>query len=118
MTPAERAELERYFPKTDDPEVRERQRLIVQMLLKRDPEFRQMLIDEAYQAEVEAGREEGRIQMHERLYERRLGRPLSEGERAVLRERWARLGADRLGDVVLDSSAEALAAWLADPAAR
>jgi hypothetical protein len=36
----------------------------------------------------------------------------------VLRERWGRLGADRLGDMVLGSSAEALAAWLADPTAR
>jgi len=38
--------------------------------------------------------------------------------RAVLRQRLATLGADRLGDVVLDLEAVTLSAWLADPAAR
>lgn len=38
--------------------------------------------------------------------------------REVLRARLATLGAERLGDVVLDSDAEALVAWLGDPAAR
>jgi hypothetical protein len=106
MTPAVRAELERYFPETDDPEVRERQRFIVRMLLDKDPEAARPLV------------EKGREQECERLYERRLGRALSEGERTALRDRWARLGAERLEDVLLDSSAEVLAAWLADPAAR
>ncbi len=79
-------------------------------MLERDPEAGQPL--------VEKGRQEGRELEHERLYARRLGRALREGERATLRERWARLGADRLLDLALESSAEALAAWLADPAAR
>jgi hypothetical protein len=66
----------------------------------------------------EQGLEQGRELEYERLYQRRLGRTLSDAERATLRERWGRLGADRLGDVLLDSSAEALAVWLADPEAR
>nr|MCU0687976.1 hypothetical protein [Polyangiaceae bacterium] len=104
MTPAVREELERYFPETDDPQVRERQRFIVQMLLNKNPETKQALLGEAR----EEGREKGREQECERLYERRLGRALSEGERAVLRERWGRLSEDRLLDLALDSSAEAL----------
>jgi hypothetical protein len=50
-------------------------------------------------------------------FERRLGRPLGPSEQAVLRGRLTTLGADRLGDVVLDMDSAALAAWLANPAA-
>ncbi len=46
-----------------------------------------------------------------------LSRPLTPSEQAVLRQRLATLGADRLGDVVLDMDATTLSAWLADPAA-
>jgi hypothetical protein len=49
------------------------------------------------------------------LFERRLGRPLTEAEHATLRERLGKLGGDRLGDVVLDFTADALGVWLADP---
>jgi hypothetical protein len=52
-----------------------------------------------------------------RQFERKLGRPLAESERADLVDRLARLGPNRLGDVVLDLEAPGLAAWLADPAA-
>jgi hypothetical protein len=38
--------------------------------------------------------------------------------REQLVDRLDRLGPERLGDVVLDLDASALAAWLADPAAR
>ena len=51
-------------------------------------------------------------------FERRLQRPLSERERATLVDRLQRVGPVRLGDVVLDLDPAALAAWLADPAAR
>jgi hypothetical protein len=50
-------------------------------------------------------------------FERKLGRPLTIEEGRRLRDRFDRLGADRVGDVVLDLSSKALAAWLADPAA-
>lgn len=52
-----------------------------------------------------------------RQFSRRLERVLSESERAVIVERLATLGADRVGDVVLDLSGPELSAWLADPAA-
>jgi hypothetical protein len=51
-------------------------------------------------------------------FERRLGRALRDEERACVRERIETLGPDRLGDVVLDLSADELATWLADPKAR
>jgi hypothetical protein len=51
-------------------------------------------------------------------FERRLGRVLRDHERALLRERTEILGPDRLGDLVLDLSADELAAWLAEPNAR
>lgn len=53
-----------------------------------------------------------------RLFEQRLKRPLGKNERHTLGTRFDVLGADRLGDVVLNLSAEELVAWLADPAAH
>ncbi len=51
-------------------------------------------------------------------FERRLGRPLRDEERARLHARLATLGAARLGDVVIDLARDELAAWLADADAR
>lgn len=81
-------------------------------------EFVKKYVAQGREQGLEQGLERGRELECERLYERRLGRTLGDVERATLRERWGRLGADRLGDVLLDSSAEVLAAWLADPEAR
>jgi len=53
-----------------------------------------------------------------RQFERRLGRPLADGERATLGKRLETLGPDRLGDVVLDLAPRDLADWLADPNAK
>ena len=44
----------------------------------------------------------GRSLLLVRLFERRLGRPLAEAERAALAARLERLGPERLGDVVVD----------------
>jgi hypothetical protein len=54
----------------------------------------------------------------QRQFARRLGRPLTEGETATLLARFDTVGPDRLGDVVLDLTPEALAQWLTDPDAR
>ncbi len=54
----------------------------------------------------------------ERQFARRLGRPLSSTEQTTLLTRLQSVGPERLGDVVLDLDASALAAWLVDPAAR
>jgi len=58
---------------------------------------------------------EGRLDAFEHLYARRLGRPITPAEHAELLRRLDTLGADRIGDVVLDLPPDALAVWLADP---
>ncbi|KYF71611.1 hypothetical protein BE11_34250 [Sorangium cellulosum] len=63
-------------------------------------------------------RDEGQLLTLARQFEKKLGRPLAEAERSVLAERLDHLGPDRLDDVRLELPADALAAWLADPAAR
>jgi hypothetical protein len=60
------------------------------------------------------GQQEG-IGLLAHLVERRLARPLESAERAALVRRLGTLGPERLGDVVLDLTPEALAAWLAAP---
>ncbi|MCU0681628.1 MAG: hypothetical protein MUF34_05125 [Polyangiaceae bacterium] len=110
MSTALSEELMRALTPHDDPEVRGRQRRMLQSLLKIYPEAGQDL--------VEQGREEGRekgLRLLQHQLERRLGRTLTEAERAVMVHRFDNGGADRLGDVVLDLSAEALAAWLNEP---
>jgi hypothetical protein len=109
MPPSVQEEFERYLAPVprDDPEIRERSRNLMQMMLKHHPEVRDELI--------EKGIEKG-IQPLVHLFERRLGRALTAEEHLAMRQRFERIGPDRLGDVVLDFSSEALAAWLADPA--
>ncbi len=67
------------------------------------------------------GRKEGKLEGLQpllRQFARRLGRALTEAERAEVLARFDSVGADRLGDVVLDLSPAELAAWLGDPNAR
>ncbi|MFO0608422.1 MAG: hypothetical protein U0324_34975 [Polyangiales bacterium] len=78
-------------------------------------------VQAAYERDQARARNEGLSQgllplTHQ--FERRLGRALSDGERATIAERLRTVGPVRLGDVVLDLASDALAAWLADPAAR
>jgi hypothetical protein len=101
-------EFERYLAPVprEDPEIRQRSRNLTEMMLRHHPEVGEEL--------VEKGIEKGlRPLAHQ--FERRLGRSLTPEEHHALRERFDRLGGSRLGDVVLDLSATALAAWLADP---
>ena len=44
-----------------------------------------------------------------------LRQDLVDAEKATLNQRLTKLGSDRLGNVVLDLSAQELDAWLADP---
>lgn len=53
-----------------------------------------------------------------RQYRRKLDRELTVAEQETLVARLSRLGADRLGDVVLDLDGPALDRWLHDPDAR
>jgi hypothetical protein len=87
----------------------EEQRLIHNEVLRRWLRLAPEAADEA----VRQG-----LQPLRHLFERRLGRRLDAAEQALLQRRLATLGADRLGDVVLDLDAGALAVWLADPDAR
>ncbi|WP_434045150.1 MULTISPECIES: hypothetical protein [Sorangium] len=72
---------------------------------------------EALQEGLKEGLKEGQIRALAEMFEKKLGRTLAEPERSVLTERFDRLGLSRLDDVRLELSADALAAWLADPAA-
>ncbi len=62
------------------------------------------------------GKLEGELRTLARLFERRLQRGLTEGERAALAQRLEQLGVDRLLDASQELAADALAAWLGDPA--
>jgi hypothetical protein len=84
--------------------------------------FSMLSKEEAMQSPVyEMGARDGKVNAEERMlvrgYARRLGRPLTEAERATLAQRVERLGADRVLDVHYELAADTLAAWLADPAA-
>jgi hypothetical protein len=67
---------------------------------------------------VNFGEDRRRTKDYLRLFARRLGRALSDAERATLEQRLEVLDDDRLDDLVLTSGADALAAWLADPSAH
>lgn len=98
-------DLLRYLgPRPTDPEVLKRRLRIASYFVSQVPEVRDPIIEQGLRPLV-----------HQ--FERRLARSLTDAEHAVLRERLDRLGADRLGDVVMDLPADALGAWLADPAA-
>jgi predicted transposase YdaD len=89
----------------------------------------QKLIDAIENRGLERGRSEGRQQgqregrqqgldLVAHQFTRKLGRPLTERQRATILRRFDTLGPERLGDVVLDLDAAALAAWLANPRAQ
>ena len=88
------------------------------------PEEKELLVTvDEYLAQVkETGRQQGVQQgiqqgqkplLHQ--FARKLGRALTDEERARVAARFDSLGPDRLGDVALDLSPTALADWLADP---
>lgn len=93
------------MPPAPEPEIRARQVWIMGLYLKKFPELAESL------------KKEGGLQPLVHLFERRMRRPLSEVELLTLQERLDRLGANRLGDVVLDLSPEDLGTWLSDPSA-
>lgn len=77
-------------------------------------ELRQLGLDEGKQL----GLDEGKRLALARLFEKRLGRRMTDDERSTLAERLARLGEERLDEVVLTLDGETLAAWLANPEGR
>ena len=73
--------------------------------------------EQGMQLGKEQGEQQGEQRAVVRLFEKRLGRPLDEGEKATLLRRLSVLGYDRVVDVRDELSPEALAAWLANPEA-
>jgi hypothetical protein len=67
---------------------------------------------------VKFGEDRGRMKTYVRQFGRRLGRALTDSERATVEQRLEALGEERLDDVVLSSGPETLAAWLGDPTAH
>ena len=80
-------------------------------------EEKQLGLDEGKRLGIDEGKrlgiDEGKRLGVMRQFERKLRRPLSEAERAMLSARLRTFGPDAMGDVVLDLDAAALAVWLA-----
>jgi hypothetical protein len=79
------------------------------------PKAMQEALPKAVQEALQEAKEGWQLETIARLCGRRLGRPLTETEHAALADRLARLGQERVEDVILSFSADALGAWLADP---
>jgi hypothetical protein len=77
-----------------------------------------VIIEDLVKFGEDRGYDRGRTETYVRLFAQRLGRALTDRERATVVQRLQALGDERLNAVVLSSSPEALAAWLADPAAH
>ena len=117
MSQSLRDEMLRHVPRTDEPEIRANQRQMAKIILEIDPALRKEVAEEEHRKGLEAGLKEGLQEGLGLLYERRLGRCLTDEERRTLGERLARLGSRRCFDQSMDLGPEALAAWLAEPAA-
>jgi hypothetical protein len=85
-------------------------------------EQRQIGLDEGKKLGLDEGKklglDEGKKLALARLFEKRLGRTMTDDERGTLVDRFTRLGEDRLDEVILILDGEKLAAWLADPEGR
>jgi hypothetical protein len=99
---------------------------VITSLLPEEVVMQSWIYKQGKQKGLEEGRQEGLEQGLEQglekglgplahLFERRLARALTPAERGVLVRRLDTLGPERLGDLVVDFSPEALAAWLAAP---
>jgi hypothetical protein len=67
---------------------------------------------------VNIGRDQARTGIYTQQFAQRLERALTDREKATLEQRLETLGVNRINEVVWKSNPDALAAWLADPAAR
>ncbi len=64
---------------------------------------------------IEEGRVAGQLAVIARQCARKIGRELTDDERAALREKLATAGAEVIGDVVIDLDRDALARWIVAP---
>jgi hypothetical protein len=93
-------------------------RSVITSLLPEEVVMESWIYKQGKQKGVEEGLEQGLekgLGPLAHLFERRLARGLTSAERGVLVRRLGTLGPERLGDLVLDFTPEALAAWLAAP---
>ncbi|HLM72985.1 MAG TPA: hypothetical protein VK459_09850, partial [Polyangiaceae bacterium] len=74
----------------------------------------QEALPKAVQEALQGAKESWQLETMTRLCRRRLGRPPTEIEKAAIADRIDRLGEERVEEVILSSSADALSAWLAD----
>ncbi|UQA54712.1 hypothetical protein [Polyangium aurulentum] len=88
-------------------------RSVVRSLLPRELVMQNWIYKEGLEKGVETGRLEGQLEQLARLFERRLTRTLTPGERMTLAERLRNQGADHLTDTALGLSPEDLTTWLA-----
>ena len=61
MSKSLREEMLRYVPRTDDPEIRARQRHVARVLLDMDPELREEVVRKAYEDGLEKSVDQGRL---------------------------------------------------------
>ena len=66
----------------------------------------------------EEGREEGRVEVFALQCSRRLGRALTDDERAALRKKLVAVGAEAVDSAMIDLDGDALAAWIVAPLAE
>jgi hypothetical protein len=84
-------------------------------LLKEEEVMESSVFELGKQRGEQTGELRGEQKTLVRLYQKRLGRSLTDVERATLIERIGALGFDRVDEVILGLSSDALAAWLLDP---
>jgi len=90
--------------------------------LRKETVVEQSRIESAREADLRSAEDCGYfcgyVDTTSELFERRLGRPLNRLEAETLNQVMATLPEDQLYDVLLRSSRDALAAWLANPKVR
>jgi hypothetical protein len=92
-------------------EDREANEQLLRQLLEVYPAAANQVAEKAREEGIEKGIESALLHQ----FTHRLSRGLTASERETFAARLRALGPERLGDVVLDLDAPALAAWLADP---
>lgn len=77
-------------------------------------EWLRQMEEQAYERAFKQSVKTGHLNSLSRVYAIRIGRPLTEAESNAIRWMFDRVGPDRMEEVVLSFSAEAVAAWLSD----
>jgi flagellar biosynthesis/type III secretory pathway protein FliH len=81
-------------------------------------QFTARKVEEGVREGLRKAKESWQLETLARLCRKRLGRLLNEIENAALADRIDRLGEERVEEVILSSSPDALGVWLTDPNAK